>query len=116
MGCRRGNAELRDGHTAYNPAPHLGYELDNQGLSTLVMGLMTILHLRSHPSDLQGHWTSDSGCEERPAESGSYLNTVMNHKKVLLKRNVEMGSFLLLCFFYIRKENLQDVNNKTLQM
>lgn len=56
----RGNTEHRDGHTASNPAPHLGYELANQGLSTLVMGLMTMLHLTLRPFDRQGHRSFDS--------------------------------------------------------
>lgn len=45
--CLRGNCDRRDGHTVYNPAPHLGYELAYQGLSALVMGLMTTPHLGS---------------------------------------------------------------------
>lgn len=65
LGCFRGNSDHRDGHTVYNPAPHLGYELANQGLSTLVMGPMTMPHLGSRPFDLQGLRSTDSGCKER---------------------------------------------------
>lgn len=49
LGCFRGNCDRRDGHTVYNPAPHLGYGLANKGLSTLVMGPMTMPHLGSRP-------------------------------------------------------------------
>lgn len=65
LGCFRGNPDNRDGHTAYNPAPHLGYELAYQGLSTLVMGPMTVPHLGSRPCDLQGLQPTDSDCTER---------------------------------------------------
>lgn len=72
-GCFRGNSDRRDGHTIYNPAPHLGYELAYHGLNTLVMGLMTMAHLGSQPFDLKGLWSTD--CKERLSGNDcSYLN------------------------------------------
>ena len=69
LGCFRGNTDHRDGHTAYKPAPHLGYELEYQGLSTLVMGPMTMAHLGSQPltSGVSIPLTHAAGSEEMNA-------------------------------------------------
>ncbi|CAB1446823.1 unnamed protein product [Pleuronectes platessa] len=52
---QRKDPEHRDGHTAYNPAPHLGYELANRGLNTVAVGPMTMPHLGSRPVDPLDH-------------------------------------------------------------
>lgn len=82
LGCFRGNSDHHDGHTVYNPAPHLGYELAYQGLSTLVMGPMTMPHLGSRPCGLRGPQSTDSGSKReaggRVENKRSYLNKVMD--------------------------------------